>query len=137
MENTKSNKVPLRGERCGVGLWKCTHFIAIVPCHCEMYEQNRDDIFELEVERGGCTRSVDMKARKDPCLDTRHMPKEFVALVENASHSSNGGRARPNQDGGLQVGTPPLPQADATSARGTRVGFCFRFAFRQRSQPFS
>ncbi len=22
----------LRGERCGVGLWKCTHFIASVPC---------------------------------------------------------------------------------------------------------
>jgi hypothetical protein len=78
--------------------------------HCKMYEQKWDDFLILGLERGWGCRSVEMKVKKDPCLDTKYMPQDFEALVKQASVPSNGG---PPHSGRAQRVVPATPPASS------------------------
>ena len=72
-----------------------------------MYEQKWVDILILGWERGGRARRVNMRTKKDPCLVTTHMPKDYKLLVESAGAGRRGGPASADERANLEAGTPP------------------------------
>ena len=72
-----------------------------------MYEENRDDILILGWERGRRTRSIEMRTKKDPCLETKFMPKDYKLLVERAGTAGHPGSINGEERANLEAGTPP------------------------------
>jgi hypothetical protein len=71
-----------------------------------MDEQKLDNILILGWERGGRARRVNMRTRKDPCLVTTFMPKNYKLLVERVDTGRRGGPASADERANLEGGPP-------------------------------